>query len=171
MTRAVMLVIWALTGAVAARGADVNRVSCPPAISAMKDAEIRLSYGGRSNQSHVTFSGTGHGHVSHELGMGRTEAYDFAITDKDFIDILNRFYQAYFFDLADSYGNPNFVVLKEDGTIDIQYIAESGASGTGISLKIGDCVKRTSYNLSAPSELLALARFLQDFPSTHRLPR
>jgi hypothetical protein len=157
-----------VTSALAAKADEPPK--CPPTTYSLEGVDIRLSKsvrGGRGS-SLFEFRGTGHGRVVQRLDFDRSEEFSFTVTSLELIDLVNRFLNIYFFDLADSYGHPLIASLKADGSVETQGIIDSHAPVTTVTLTVGQCTKRSQFEYAGPPELRALARELEDFAMKRR---
>jgi hypothetical protein len=169
MNRVGQILCCVLLASSATAGSDGNQSKCPPSSFPIRSVEIQVLWGGGLGRERhtVTVLGTGHGRVEHTSGSREPETQEFTMTDKDIVDLVNRFYAAYFFDLAESYGEPHVAVLERDGVVATQNILVSDGPGTTVILRLGDCTKRAAFGLTAPPELYGLAQYLKEYRGAH----
>lgn len=116
-----------------------------PSEYSLADVSFEFSEGGAYGGMSVRIGGNGKGVVTSSSQLREDTATNFEVVPATVFDLLQLCYRGGFFDLQPSYGPPNSVRLRSDGTVETLTTVVADAAWSRITVRIGQYAKSVGY--------------------------
>jgi len=123
----------------------LSKVETLPSTYALVDVSIEFAEGGARGGRSLEISGKGTGQSRSSWELKADEVTTFSVAPAAVFELLQLCYREQFFDLQSSYGVPNHIRLRPDGTIDTLATVVSHSVPSRVLVRIGKFQKAVSY--------------------------
>lgn len=116
-----------------------------PTTYRLADVEFEFAEGAARDNSSIRVDGSGHGVVTGRSALTEETRSPFIVEPLEVFRLLQLCYRGGFFDLQPTYGEPEHVRLRSDGTVETLTTVVADAVGSRVSVRIGEFKRSVTY--------------------------